>query len=239
MQLLSRHTARILVAITASLVAASACEPLEGFFEVEQAADDCPGATVEEADLDYHPRILRGEVSAPPGAQDQGAWLDGWLIGEATAAPLEEEQPVSGAPVVLYRVGPSGERRGELLRRTETGADGQWCMKLPEGADFGADLFAEATVGEAKLRRSVPSEMSTDIYSASEALTALLVDENVDFTEIPTATYFNMESIAATAIDLLEPVELDRGDGVEEAVQKIRQVLEDDERLMEIVRTLQ
>ncbi len=208
-----------------------------------QPAAQCPGATAADLAREYHPRLLRGRVLAPAGKLSLNApileQLDGWLVDTAHAAPLEEEQPVGGVRVFLYRVEPTGEPVGAPLRQTTTDANGEWCMKLPEGVDFGADLVAQAKAGQTQLRRSVVSEFATDIYSASEALTRLLEQRDVDFTKIPTETYFNMESIAATAIDLLEPIELADADGVDEAVRKIRDVLEDDERLMEKVRKLQ
>ncbi|MFW6053817.1 MAG: hypothetical protein ACOC9J_03295 [Persicimonas sp.] len=208
-----------------------------------QPAAECPGATAADLAREYHPRLLRGRVLAPSGQLSLNTpifeQLDGWLVGTAHAAPLEDEQPVGGVRVFLYRVGPAGEPSGAPLRQTTTDANGEWCMKLPEGVEFGADLVAQAKAGQTRLRRSVVSEFATDIYSASEALTQLLAQRDVDFTKISTETYFNMESIAATAIDLLEPVELAETDGVEAAVRKIRDVLEKDERLMEKLQVLQ
>lgn len=201
--------------------------------DAARATEECPGATAEEAALDYHPRILRGEVSAPPGAMSSRGWLDGWFVETAHAAPLEEEQSVRGATVELYRVDADGDRTGEPLREATTDGSGEYCMKLPEGVDPSSTLMAEARFDDARMRRVVVSQFATDIYSTSEALLRLLRDHNVDFTELPTETYFNLESMAATAVDLLDPIELDPADGVDEAVAQILKVLEEDERIEE------
>jgi hypothetical protein len=217
---------KLLGLATTLVLATSACQRPS-----PPAAADCPGASAAEAELDYHPRILRGQVSAPAGAlSSSGGLFDGWLVGTAHAAPLEEERPAAAASVTLYRVDARGQRSGEVLRQTTTDLAGKWCMKLPDGVDYGADLVVEAR-DQARLRRVVVSEFATDIYSTSEALYRLLQRGEVDFTQLSTEAYFNLESIAASAVDLLDPVELEPTDGVDEAVDKIVAVLEDDPRL--------
>lgn len=212
-------------------VTVGACERFQPPSQDSSPAADCPGATAAEAEQDYHPRILRGRVHAPNGELAREDDFFDKLIPAAHAAPLEEEQPVAGANVALYLVGSDGERRGEVLQHTSTDPRGEWCMKLPDGTDFGAQLIAEASREDTVLRRSVVSEFATDIYSTSEALTRLLQARDVDFTEISDQSYFNLESIAATAVDLLDPVELTGAEQLEPTVEKIGQTLRDDPRL--------
>jgi hypothetical protein len=200
-------------------------------------AEQCPGATPAEAAAEYHPRVLRGRVHAPFGKLAVRSSFPTWLVSTAYAAPLESERTVPEATVVLYRVGPAGQKVGEALRETTTDMAGQWCMKLPQGVELaagaGAELMLAASAHDTRLRRSLVSEVSTDLYSTAEALTRLLIEYNVDFSKIPVATYLNMESIADTRVDLLEAVELEQGATVESTVRRILKVLAKDERLME------
>ena len=203
-----------------------------------ESAADCAGATAAEAARAYHPRIIRGRVLAPSGKLAWRSPVGSWLVDSAHAAPLEKEQTVAQTSVALYRVGPSGEQTGDVLRTTETDATGQWCMKLAEGLELGADVMLEASADDVRLRRSLVSQFSTDLYSATEALTRLVQAHEVDFTKIPDQTYLNMEAIADTRIDLLDPVEVEPADTVESTVAKIRKALAKDDRLMEKIEGL-
>lgn len=235
--MLTPSTLRFLSVLLVGALAAAGCDAdstrVGEETRSEVASETCAGATAEESADEYHPRILRGRVLAPSGELASRWQMPGWLVGAAHAAPLEAEQTVPQARVELYRVGPSGERSGEVLREATTDVTGEWCMKLPDGIELGADLMLAAGVGDARLRRSVVSQFSTDLYSASEALTRLLQARRVDFSAIPDETYLNMEAIADTRVDLLEPVDIEEGEGVEEVVAKIRKVLAGDERLQE------
>jgi hypothetical protein len=208
------------------------------------------------------PSVLRGRVLAPFGklarlrptplpaptlrtpATDSP--FPDWLVARASAAPLEKERTVPNATVRLYRVDATGEQIGEALGTATSDFSGNWCIELPAGIDFGADLMIEASMEAmntedataARLRRSVVADFATDIYASSEALTRLLQAHDVDFTRIPAATYLNMESIADTRIDLLSPVELEPGANLESAVDEIKQVLAADPRLMEKIDSL-
>jgi hypothetical protein len=198
----------------------------------------CIGATAQEAEREYHPRILRGQVHAPSGQLAARSVFPIWLVPSAHAAPLEDERTVPEATVQLYRVDAAGRQTGEVLREAVTDMTGEWCMKLPDGVDVGADLMLEARADDTRLRRSVVSEVSTDLYSTAEALTRLLIEQEVDFTKIPDEIYLNMESIADTRVDLLEGMELADGDTVGSTVGRIQKVLVKDDRLMEKVRAL-
>ncbi|MGM0555752.1 MAG: hypothetical protein ACQEVA_05150 [Myxococcota bacterium] len=199
-------------------------------------AEDCPGATQEQASSEYHPRVLRGRVMAPH-AELAGSWTD-ILVSPAHAAPLEDEQPVAGATVELFKIDTSGQKAGDVLQETRTNAQGEWCLGLPDGIEPAHDLMLRARGDDTELRRLAISPIATDIYTGTEAIVRILEARRVDFHRIPKETYLNMESVADTAVDLLEPVELDDGDDVESLVSKLRETLEDDERFTEKLDTL-
>lgn len=230
-----RRFLRILPAVALAL---TACErgAVDGTRSTQ--AKDCPGASVEEAAQQYHPRIVRGRVLAPRGKLARRSPFDNWLVGSAQAAPLEAEQTVPRAKVTLYRVGPSGKKEGEVLRSATTDQTGSWCMKLPDGVALGPELMLAASADGTRLRRSLVSPVATDIYSATEALTQLLQEHNVDFNQMPKANYLNIESIADTAVDLLHPVELAEDDTVKTTVEKLGDALAKDDRLADKIAAL-
>ena len=222
--------------ITALCVGALACDKLAESENASPAAKNCPGATQEQVQREYHPRLLRGRVLAPQ-AKLADSWLD-VVVPSAHAAPLEDEQPVAGATVELYSIDTAGERVGDVLRTTETNEKGEWCVGLPKGVDPGTDLMLRASSEQAELRRLVANDISTDIYTGTEAIIQLLEDREIDFHRIPTHAYINMEAIADTAVDLLEPVELADDDNVASMVTRIRDTLADDERFSEKLEAL-
>jgi hypothetical protein len=219
-----RNVIALVVATVASL--SLACEQPNQ--PDSKPAENCPGATQQQAQQEYHPRVLRGRVLAPH-AKLAGSWLD-VFVSTAHAAPLEDEQPVSGATVELYQIDASGAQIGDVLRTTQTNAKGEWCVGLPDGVDTGTDLMLRASSEAATLRRLAASEISTDIYTGTEALVRILEARDVDFHQIPTETYVNMEAIADSAVDLLDPVELTADDDVPTMVAKIRETVLADER---------
>jgi hypothetical protein len=194
-------------------------------------SEDCPGATQHHASLDYHPRVFRGRVMAPH-AKLASSWTD-IFVTPAHAAPLEDEQAVAGATVELYRVDQAGEQVGDVLQSTQTNAQGEWCMGLPDGIEPSNELMLRAPGESATLRRLAISPISTDLYTGTETIVRMLEAREVDFHAIPRETYLNMESVADTAVDLLEPVELEDSDDVESLVAKLRETLTEDPRFNE------
>lgn len=197
------------------------------------------------------PGVLRGRVLAPgaqlakntaPGTMKtaasphrKGATISRWIIGVADAAELDGELPVADIRLRLYRVDADGNQTGELLEEAQTNARGEWCMRVSKDLKFGADLMLEARAARddnsTRLRRSVVADFSTDLYAGAEALTQFLQAQNVDFTQIPSAVYLNIESIADTRMDLLSPVRLGPESNIENTVRAILDALELDQRL--------
>ena len=196
-----------------------------------EPAKDCPGATQEQASAEYHPSVMRGRVLAPH-ARLAGSWTD-IFVAPAHAAALEDEQPVSGATVELYKIDHDGRKTGDVLRETRTNTQGEWCLGLPDGVAPSNELMLRARSEETALRRLAISPIATDIYTGTEAIVRVLEASRVDFHRIPKETYLNMESVADTAVDLLEPIELEDDDDVESLVSKLRETLSDDDRFAE------
>ncbi len=227
---------RIILLAATLAMATTACDSGSPDKNESPPAKSCPGATQAQADRDYHPRVLKGRVMAPH-AELASSWTD-IFVSTAHAAPLEDEQPVADATVELYRIDRTGEQVGDTLQTTETNTDGEWCLGLPDGIEPGHDLMLRARGSDATLRRLAISEISTDLYTGTEAIVRLLQAREVDFHAIPEPTYLNMESVADTAVDLLEPVSLDAGDDIDALVTEIQTTLTRDARFSKKLESL-
>lgn len=189
------------------------------------------------------PRVLRGQVQAPfgklaayrPPAPPVRSPFPDWLVDRAYGAPLEVERTIPNTPVYLYQVDARGERAGEYIAETRTDSGGNWCIRLPEGVAPAPGLMVEArgAGGQARLRRSVVAPFATDTSVGNEALTRLLQANQVDFVRTAAETLINMESIADTRMDLLDPVELRPTMTLEQAVARVQETLATDPRLAE------
>ena len=203
-----------------------------------QQSVDCPGATPKQLEVENHPRVVRGRVVAPQGKLAFDFSLTDWLVSEANAAPLEDEQPVAHVTVELYRIGADGNRSGQILRSTETDSEGRWCMGLPDGVDPGISLMVRASGDRLTLRRILAIRAAGDISTGSEAIIQTLQERSVDFAEMPLETYLNLEAVADSAVDLLDPVEINDSDRTEDLVERIRQTLRNDRRFRRKLSTL-
>ena len=200
---------------------------LEGAMDLAEDADlPCPGATDEERADPYHPKVLRGLVLAPGGqlALRRPSFFPDWLVPQAAAAPLEGERPVAGVPVELRHEGAS-------LLTTTTTASGRWCLRIPEGIEPGPGLMLVARSGEVELRRLLFHTGDADLHALPEAIVRILDAQAIDTAAIPNTTFLNLEVLAQTADDLLEPVDLSDAGDLEQAVARLEEVLLRDERL--------
>lgn len=211
----------------------------EGLFEgaldlsEESGPVDCAGATEEEQADPTHPRQLRGLVLAPDGrlaSRREPLWQR--FIPTAHAAPLDGELPVSEIDVILTYVDERGEPIGEVLRETVTDAFGQWCIQMPESAEFGPTLMLIASADKYRLRRPVLHRNDLDIYSQPEALLRLLVEEGFLITDLGVDSYINLDVMAQSAVDLLQPVSVRPGAGLESLLARLEYTLRKDRRLM-------
>lgn len=220
-------------------------EEIESFFDeaelFEGAVDlseeggpvDCAGATEEEQADPDHPRQLRGQVLAPDGRLAvfrESFWQR--LIPTAHGAPLDGELPVGDIPVVLTYVDERGEPEGDILMETTTNSFGQWCIQMPDSAEFGSALMLMASADEHRLRRPVLHRDDLDIYSQPEALIRLLVEEGLLITDLSVESYINLDVMAQTAADLFNPVSVRSGAGVESLLARLDHHLREDQRLM-------
>lgn len=205
---------------------------------------DCtprPPSTTDDTD----PGVLHGRVLAPfgklaafrspPAPNPPGhSPIPDWLVGRAEAAPLETERTVANASVHLYRVDSTGARVGENIAQTTSDSGGNWCIRLPNDVTPGPGLMVEARGASAdtRLRRNLVAPFATDTFAGTEALTRLLQANRVDFLHMSTESYLNMESIADTRVDLLNPVDLKEQMNLEDAIDHIQQTLAKDPRLI-------
>lgn len=209
---------------------------LEGALDLRDHLPECVGASSDELERPDHPAIIRGQVLAPAARLARPSFFPQWLVPSAHAAPLEGELPVANVRVALYRQ-EKGEPVGPTLIETRTNVVGAWCMRIPDGAEAGTGLILVATSIDSRLRLrrlfALPGDV--DISSFSEAFVELLVEEEIDLEALPRATFLNMEVLASTAIDLLNPVVIEEGEGLAEAMTKIRKSLRQDPRFTAIL----
>ncbi|TXD36649.1 hypothetical protein FRC98_12530 [Lujinxingia vulgaris] len=199
---------------------------------------ECVGATAEEASAESHPRILRGLVLAPQGKLAHRTDLLELLIPSAHAAPLEGELPVADARVALYEGDARGEPAGEPLIETISDRAGQWCVRLPDGVAFGPQLLLVASAGEHRLRRPVLHANDLDLYSQPEALLRLLIEEGLTLDALSTPTYLNLDVMAQSAVDLIEPVQVEGTSGLESLLARLHKTMAEDARLKEAIARL-
>ncbi|TXC69473.1 hypothetical protein FRC91_17940 [Bradymonadales bacterium TMQ1] len=196
---------------------------------------ECVGATEEEARAESHPRMLRGLVLAPQGKFARGPHLLELLIPSAHAAALEGELPVANARVALYEGDARGEPVGEPLIETVSDRAGQWCVRLPDGVAFGPQLLLIASAGDHRLRRPVLHAADLDLYSQPEALMRLLIEEGLTLDAISTASYLNLDVMAQSAVDLIEPVRVEGTSGLESLLARLHKTMSEDARLKEAI----
>lgn len=211
----------------------------------EAARVTCVGATEEEQSQTFHPRILRGVVLAPASAlamvpdysrsspSETPSLLERFFISKAHAAPLEGESLVMEQRVFLTRVDETGEPVGEVLLETKTTVLGEFCFRLPDDLEYGPTLMVIAESETHRLRRPLLHQNDIDIYSQPEALVRLLVEEGFLLTDLDVDTYLNLDVMAQTAVDLLNPVTVDTNAGLDSLLARLDRRMREDERLME------
>lgn len=250
-QLFARPTLRIIALAGALLLGSTGCDHQADSNGASPGSTpglhtgDCTPRPPSMADNsgESDPRVLRGQVLAPfgklaayrPPAPPARSPFPDWLVEVAHGAPLEAERTVPNTPIYLYQVDARGERVGESIAETRSDSGGNWCIRLPEGVAPGPGLMVEArgARADARLRRSVVAPFATDTSVGNEALTRLLQANKVDFLRVSAETLINMESIADTRMDLLNPVELSDTMTLEDAVVHVQATLATDPRLVE------
>ena len=143
-------------------------------------------------------------------------------------APVVERRaiPAPQVPVRLYRHGEE-----TTLASGQTDAKGRWCLRVDADLGFGVDLLAEATVDETPLRRPVITREGQVISLRTEPLLRVLVDRGIALAEVPRSVYLNMEAMAATAVDLIEPVDWQPDETLASGIDRTVERLGSEERL--------
>lgn len=165
---------------------------------------------------------LRGQVLAPAGRL---AFFPDWLVPSAHAAPLEGELVVSDVEIELY----DHRNPDEIWASTRSDAVGRYCLVLPAGREPSTSTILRARAGEASLRRVVTHRQATTISISSEAVTRIILDSNLNRQQS-----INLETMADTALDLLEPTAFE-GENVETAVSRVQKVMLADHRVRKAI----
>ena len=173
-------------------------------------------------------KSVRGRVLAPDWFVERGG-APHPDAGESKGRE-RRELPVRGVDV-------SVRQRDEeaALVETTTDSKGRWCVDLSD-TSTGMDLVAVARLDSHRLRRPVITRYGTTISVRSEALLQLVEKRTDDLSTVSPALYLNLESIASTAVDLLDPVEWNSDETVSSAIDKVATHLRADRRIEEKLR---
>lgn len=184
-----------------------------------------------------NPGDSRSTGECPP---EEGAFVQGRVFvpragrsGDAGAGG-RFERPARDAPVTIYRSGSPETAVAEV----ETGADGSWCAALPESVELGVALIAKSEWEGVSLRRSLVASRGQIISVRSEALHRALYEQLDAPTSLSPATYLNLQAIASTAIDLLDPVRRRDGEAPPDLVDRAEGRLREDPRFSERLEAL-
>lgn len=207
-----------------------------GFFDDESLLEGAVDIAAEEKEIICvgQGREVRGIVLAPHAQMASNWHFPNWLVGTAEASPLDGELPVGDVQVRLYRVDGQGAQVGEDFARTRTTSGGRFCVRLPGDVESGPTIMVEAAAKtdgkDYRLRRILINAEDADLHLASESFVQILLEKNIDLAHAPLANLMNLEVYAQTAIDLLNPIELDDEDGIKAGVKLVKKTLLDDER---------
>ncbi len=197
---------------------------LEGAIDIakEEAEVVCAGKGSVE---------IRGVVFAPQGQLALAPkWpFPAWLVGSAAASALEGELGVGEVAVRLY------ERADALLAQTTTSRSGRFCLLVDA---LGPTTVVEAGSGGVRLRRLVLNADDADVHAVSEAFLQTLLEREVALDKVARATLVNLEVVGQTAVDLLNPVVLEDGEGVAAGVERAKRALEGDARFGAMIERL-
>jgi hypothetical protein len=120
-----------------------------------------------------------------------------------------------------------------MVAEATTDSSGEWCVDLPDETEFGVTLIATSEWDGVPLRRSLVASRGQIISVRSEALHRALIGR-VDRPEsLSSATYLNLQAIASTAIDLLDPVRRREGESPDDLVDRAEGRLREDPRFSE------
>ena len=200
-------------------IAAFACLTLFAGCEAETSGPSTGGEPVPEGCPETDGPFARGSVLVPDlrASPDAG--------GE-----VRREVPAREVAVIV-------EDGGEPLE-TETDANGRWCIDIGE-RETGMDLVATATIDGAELRRPIITREGQIISVRTEAVLQVLSERVGDLSSVPPAVFLNLEAIASTATDLLQPIDWRGGKSVEAVVEKVVARIAEDPRFSETLERLE
>lgn len=210
------------------------CQPQAPAPSATSQAPSDPCANLTDPKVASRADLLVGQVYAPPTKQ---ASLFDALIPQAAASTLPEEQPQVDIPVALVHNTVDFEPAPDQppIATAKTNAQGQFCLRLPQGKRPGPGLMLVATLPQGQ-RLRLPAFYPLDLKLASqpEALTQLLAQAKVDALKLPAEVFLNMRTIADTRANLLSQLSAKDRD-VTAVIQELRDHLSRDERLSPLI----
>lgn len=144
-----------------------------------------------------------------------------------TRPPRRRERPARGATIEIYR----RDSPDDVLVSTQTNASGDWCVSAPGDAELGVELLARAEASRGRLRRPIVTPLRQIVSVRSEALVRLLEERPRLWGRLSRAGYLNLQAIASTAVDLLDPVQWQHVESLDVVARRMEETMAADRRL--------
>ncbi len=239
----------VTIGLSVSIAASTGCQRSQSDREYSTSGDDTASGAAEVFEaIDCSEAgpirrktdrtIVRGRVLLPvfegeDSESDAGHRPD--QIRDANIGrPRRRERPASDVEVRLDRL----ETSEQSLVSTRTNASGEWCLSAAEGVELDVELIARAETSRGTLRRSVVTPLRQVISVRSEALTRVLNERSALRAVMSPASYLNLQAVASTAVDLLEPVQWQSVESLDTIAARMRETIEDDRRFQSSVDAL-
>jgi hypothetical protein len=143
-----------------------------------------------------------------------------------TRRPRRRERPIRGATIEIRL-----DRPDDVLVSTQTNASGDWCLSAPGDAEFGVELLVRAETPRGRLRRPIVTPLRQIVSVRSEALVRLLDKRPRLWGRLSRAGYLNLQAIASTAVDLLDPVQWQHVESLDVVARRMEETMAADRRL--------
>lgn len=215
---------RLWAALLIGLVFLGGCRGRADSDDGEQTRQPSPSPDRPSYCPDTGDELVRGRVLVPDWLVE-GAPATRSDVGSAPEA--RREVPARDVSVTIRESGEAVE-----IATADTDSKGRWCVDVGDN-DLGMSLIARASIGDGELRRPVITKYGQVISLRSESVLRILEAEFEQLSVISPAAYLNLEAIASTAVDLLDPVEWSEGETSRTALQKVESHLRRDRRFGE------
>lgn len=198
--------------------------------EARSPAPSGNGASVPEGCPETDGPFARGRVLVPETGGTDAGETDAATSNVGASGEVRREVPAREVRVTL-----SGE--GKTVD-TRTDANGRWCLGIGE-RDPGMTLVARAEVDGTPLRRPVITRKGQIISVRSEAVLRVLEQRLGDLSAVSPAVFLNLEAVASTATDLLDPIDWRDAESIASVVEKVETRIAGDSRFTETLERLE